>query len=395
MDFNFTPAERQFIKDVRAFLDEQAERADADEIMAPDRGDAHAQMANSPERRAFTKRMADRGYLGMTWSKAYGGREREGIYEYLLNEELALRGMPQIGKGVGCVGSTIIRHGSEEMKAEFLPKILAADIEFAIGYTEPSAGSDLASLKLEAKREGDEWVLNGQKVFSSSAHFADWYWLAARTDPNVPKHKGISLFLVPMNHPGITIHEIKAMGHYRTNQVFLDDVRVPLSALVGEENRGWTYICEALDFERFTMWTLNPLLRKFERAMDAIRTTRRQGGLLSDDPVIRRDVTRLAIEMETAKILQRRVVMEASAGRVPAVEAAMFKLKSTRLGQKLTNFMMDVLGPTSVLTRGNEDAVDNGVWAQFYETTTIDTIAGGSSEVQKNIIAKRGLGLPT
>jgi 3-oxocholest-4-en-26-oyl-CoA dehydrogenase alpha subunit len=393
MDFHFKKEEIAFVAQVRAFLDAQATRDDANEIMAPQR-DAHAQIADSPERRAFNKRLAAQGYIGMSWPKEFGGQERDGIYEYLLNEELALRGMPQIGKGVGCVGKTIIRHGSDGMKAEFLPKILAADIEFAIGYSEPSAGSDLASLTLKAVLEGDEWVLNGQKMFSTSAHFADWYWLAARTDPDAPKHKGISLFLVPMKHPGITIHELKALGRYRTNQVFLDNVRLPRTALVGEVNKGWTYICEALDFERFTMWTLNPLLRKFERAMEALRTTRRNGRELSQDPTIRRDMARLAVDLETVKMFQIRVLAEASAGRVPTIEAAMFKLKSTRLGQQLTNFVMDALGPPAILLAGSPDAVDDGIWAQFYQTTTIDTIAGGSSEIQKNIIARRKLGLP-
>lgn len=393
MDFNLRPEELEFARQVREFLDAQADRPDADEVMAPDR-DAHSQLADSPERRAFNKRMAAKGYLGMSWPAEYGGQEREGIYEYLLNEELALRGMPLIGKGVGCVGKTIIRHGSAEMKAEFLPKILAADVEFALGYSEPSAGSDLAALKLKAVKEGNEWVLNGQKVFSTSAHFADWYWVAARTDPDAPKHKGISVFLIPMNHPGLTVHEIKTMGDHRTNQVFFDNVRVLESALVGEVNKGWTYVCEALDFERFTFYTVNPLLRKFERLLDTIRVAKREGRLLVDDPAVRRDAARLATEVEAAKMLQRLVVSEASKGRVPALEAAMYKVFSTRLGQQITDFALDVLGPEGILRNGAEDAVERGVWEHFYQTTPLDTIGGGSSEVQKNIIARRGLGLP-
>lgn len=393
MDFNLRPEELEFARQVREFLDAQADRPDADEVMAPDR-DAHSQLADSPERRAFNKRMAAKGYLGMSWPAEYGGQEREGIYEYLLNEELALRGMPLIGKGVGCVGKTIIRHGSAEMKAEFLPKILAADVEFALGYSEPSAGSDLAALKLKAVKEGNEWVLNGQKVFSTSAHFADWYWVAARTDPDAPKHKGISVFLIPMDHPGLTVHEIKTMGDHRTNQVFFDNVRVPENALVGEVNKGWTYVCEALDFERFTFYTINPLLRKFERLLDTIRAAKREGRPLADDPAVRRDAARLATEVEAAKMLQRLVVSEASKGRVPALEAAMYKVFSTRLGQQITDFALDVLGPTGVLRNGAEDAIDRGVWEHFYQTTPLDTIGGGSSEVQKNIIARRGLGLP-
>lgn len=393
MNFKLSAEERAFVESVRAFLDEEAKREDAHEIMAPDR-DAHSQLADSPERRAFNRRMAERGYLGMSWPKEYGGKDMPGIYEYLLNEELALRGAPLIGKGVGCIGKTIIRHGSPELKREFLPLILKGEIEFALGYSEPSAGSDLASLKLQAVRDGEEWVLNGQKIFSTSAHFADWYWVAARTDPKAPKHKGISVFLVPMNHPGLTVHEIKTMGNHRTNQVFFDNVRIPADRLVGKLNEGWTYVCEALDFERFTLYTVNPLLRKFERALEAIRTVRREGRLLCEDPVVRRDAARLAAEVETAKMLQRRVIAAAGKGRVPAVEAAMYKVFSTRLGQQITDFVLDLLGPCGVLRKGDEHAVDGGVWEHFYQTTPLDTIGGGSSEIQKNIIARRGLGLP-
>lgn len=393
MDFNLKSDEQDFVKKVRAFLDAQADRPDAAEVMAPDR-DAHSQLANSPERRAFNKRLADQGYLGMSWPKEFGGQARDGIYEYLLNEELALRGMPLIGKGVGCIGKTIIRHGSDAMKAEFLPKILAADIEFALGYSEPSSGSDLASLRLKAERDGDEWVLNGQKVWTTSAHFADWYWVAARTDPAAPKHKGISVFLIPMDHPGLTVRETKTMGDHRTNEVFFDNVRIPLDRLVGKENEGWLYVCEALDFERFTFYTVNPLLRKFERAIEALKAVKRAGRVLSDNPVIRRDIARLATDIETAKLLQRRVVGEASKGRIPAVEAAMYKVYSTRIGQRLTNFMLDALGPVGLLRHGADGTVDGGVWEHFYQTTPLDTIGGGTSEVQKNIIARRGLGLP-
>ena len=393
MDFKLSPSEEKFVGEVRAFLDEEAKRADAAEIMAPDR-DAHSQLANSPERRAFNKRMAARGYLGMSWPKEFGGKDIEGMYEYLLNEELALRGAPLIGKGVGCIGKTIIRHGSETMKREFLPLILDAEVEFALGYSEPSSGSDLASLRLKAEKQGDEWVLNGQKVWTTSAHFAEWYWVAVRTDPVAPKHKGISVFLIPMNHPGLTVRPIITMGDHRTNEVFFDNVRVKEDRLVGELNKGWVYVCEALDFERFTFYTINPLLSKFERAVAAIKKTRRNGTCLADDMGVQRHIGRLATEVETAKMLQRRVVDAASKGQVPAIEAAMYKVFSTRLGQEITDFVLNCLGARGLLRHGAQEAVDNGVWEHFYQTTPLDTIGGGTSEVQKNIIARRGLGLP-
>ena len=393
MDFRLSEEERAFVAEVRAFLDKEALREDAADVMAPDR-EADSMLSDSPARRAFNRRLAERGYLGMTWPVEYGGSNRPGIFEYLLNEELAGRGAPLIGKGVGCIGKTIIRHGSEDMKQRFLPLILDAEVEFALGYSEPGSGSDLASLKLKAERDGEGWVLNGQKVWTTSANFAEWYWVAARTDPDAPKHKGISVFLIRMDHPGLTVRPIVTMGHHHTNEVFFDNVRIGPETLVGELNKGWTYVCEALDFERFTFYTINPLLQKFERALEALRTTTRGGVPLADDIGVRRQVGRLGAEVETAKMLQRRVVDAASKGMVPAIEAAMYKVFATRLGQLITDFVLDHLGPTGLLRGDAEGAVDGGVWEHFYQTTPLDTIGGGTSEVQKNIIAKRKLDLP-
>lgn len=392
VDFRFTEDEQKFINKVREFLDQEAQHEDAHDTMAPDR-EADAMLCDSPERRAFNKRLAGEGYLGMSWPNQFGGQEAPGIFDYLVNEELASRGSPLIGKGVGCIGKTLIRHGSEKLKAEFLPQILNADIEFALGYTEPGSGSDLASLKLKAVRDGDDWVLNGQKTFTTSAHFADWYWVAARTDTDAPKHKGISVFLLPMDHPGLTIHAIETMGDHRTNEVFFDDVRVSNDYLVGELNKGWIYICEALDFERFTLYTINPLLNKFEALLKLVKSTERDGKPLTDDRAVRRDLARMATDIETAKMLQRRVIHAASKGGVPAVEAAMCKLYSTELGQRLADLALDLVGPMGLLRHEADDSLAHGKWEHSYRATVVDTIGGGSSEVQKNIIARRGLGL--
>lgn len=393
MDFRLSEEERAFVAEVTAFLDREALHEDADDVMAPDR-EADSMLADSPARRAFNRRLAEQGYLGMTWPVEYGGSNRPGIYEYLLNEELAGRGAPLIGKGVGCIGKTLIRHGSDVLKQEFLPKILNAEVEFALGYSEPSAGSDLAALRLRAERTDKGWVLNGQKTFTTSAHFADWYWVAARTDPAAPKHKGISVFLIPMDHPGLTIHEIKTMGDHRTNAVYFDNVEVPHDRLVGEENKGWIYVCEALDFERFTFFTVNPIITKFAALLELLKGTGRNGAALTSDPLIAREIARLAADVEAAKMLQRRVIAAASKGAVPAVEAAMYKLFSTQLGQRLANFALDALGAEGLLSHGATDAPADGKWEHSYRATVLDTIGGGSSEVQKNIIARRGLGLP-
>jgi len=394
VDFRFSAQEENFIADVKAFIGEQKKLPGADTVFDPDR-EADSSLSDSDERRAFNRRLSKAGYLGMSWGEQYGGQGKEGIYDYLLNEELACVGAPLIGKGVGCIGKTLIAHGSEKLKQEFLPKILNAEMEFALGYSEPSAGSDLASLRLKAERDGDDWVLNGQKMWTTSAHFADWYWVAARTDPDAPKHKGISVFLIPMNHPGLTVSAIETMGDHRTNQVFFDNVRVPGDYLVGEVNKGWLYVCEALDYERFTLYTVGPILTKFAALVELLKSTVRDGRPRSEDPLIRSKIAILAAELEAAKMLQRRVIAAARKGQVPTVEAAMYKLYSTELGRRLANFAMDAIGPMSLLRHASEDAPAHGKWEHSYRATVVDTIGGGSSEVQKNIIARRGLELPS
>src|SRR5260221_1863444 len=229
MDFDFSPAQQAFLAEVEAFLD--VEQVPGETGVFDVTRENMAQIVDTPARRAFMRKIADRGWLGITWPKEWGGSEGDGIYEYLLNEALAARGGPQIGKGVGIIGKTILAHGSPFLKEKFLPKILRNEVEFAVGYSEPDSGSDAASMKLKAERvtqDGVEgWVLNGQKTWTTSAHFAEWYWVGARTDNTVAKHFGITLFLVPLDHPGITIQGIWTMGDERTNSGFFDDVFVP------------------------------------------------------------------------------------------------------------------------------------------------------------------------
>lgn len=393
MDFEFSAEEQAFVEEARRFLAAERSRGDLAGVFAPGR-EADSQLADTPARRAFMQRLSEAGYLGMSWGREYGGQERAGVFDYLLNEELASVGAPLIGKGVGCIGKTLIAHGSEKLKREFLPKILAAEVEFALGYSEPGAGSDLASLRLRATRLEGGWQLDGQKMWTTSAHFADWYWVAARTDPEAPRHKGISVFLLPMRQPGLTVTEVKTMGGHRTNQVFFDAVFVPEDYLVGELNRGWVYVCEALDYERFTMFTVGPLRVKFDALVELLRITQRDGQPLCEVPAIRSGIARLAAELESATMLQRRVIAAALKGAVPSVEAAMYKLYSTELGRRLADFALDALGAEGLLSEGSPDALAGGRWEHSYRATVVDTIGGGASEVQRNIVARRGLGLP-
>src|SRR5438067_5832969 len=325
MNFDFSPEQVSFLQEVKHFLDEN----DDPDIFDLTRENM-AQIVDTPKRRAFMAKMGEKGWLGITWPKEWGGQDGEGVYEYLLNEALARRGGPQIGKGVGIIGKTILAHGTEKMKKEFLPKILRNEVEFAVGYSEPDAGSDAASMKLKATRDGEGWRLNGQKTWTTSAHFAEWYWVGARTDPE-SKHQGITLFLVPLDHPGITINAIWTMGDERTNDVFFDDVWVSDDYVVGEVHRGFQYISEALDLERFTMFTFSPIQQRLDLLTEYVRTTERDGKPLRDDPVIRQRVARLTTEAEVARVLGLRVVAasmkaERTKGAPPTVESSEYKL---------------------------------------------------------------------
>lgn len=390
MDFDFTADQLDFLREVEEFLDANHDPA----VYEPARENG-AQLIDTPERRAFMQKLASQGWLGITWPSEWGGQDGDGVYEYLLNEALARRGCPQIGKGVGIIGKTLLAHGSEKLKREFLPGILDATVEFAVGYSEPDAGSDAASMRLRATRDGQGWRLNGQKTWTTSAHFADWYWLGARTDPEAPKHHGITLFLVPLDHPGITIQAIDTIGNERTNSVFLDDVWVSDEYVVGEVNKGFQYISEALDLERFTMFTLSPILARLDLLIDYVAAADRDGKPLRDDPVVRRTIARLLTQAEMARMLSVRVVDASSRpGPPPTVQASEYKLYATEFSRRLANVAMDLSGPGGVLAFGVEDAPMRGRSESTYRYTVIDTIGGGASEIQKNIISRRGLGLP-
>ncbi len=388
MNFEFSAEENAFVADVDALL--EANRS-------PDCMDEHAeqlsQTVDSPAKRALIGKLANKGWLGMSWPAEYGGQERSGIYDFLLTERLSRFGAPQPGKGVGIVGKTIIRHGNERLKKEFLPKIIRGEVEFAIGYSEPQAGSDAAAMSLKATRDGDGWRLNGTKIWTTSAHFADWYWLGARTDPDAPKHKGITLFLLPMDTPGMTIQPTWTIGDERTNQVFFDNVFVDGDYVVGEINRGWTYICEALDLERFAMMPLGVLETKIEAFCEWVRMETRDGEPRRRDPVVRHTVADLMARFEAARMLQHRVIAEALKG-VPTVSSSKYKLFMNTLGQRLADAALDIMGPAGILKPGAPDAPLNGRFERSYRYTVVDTIGGGTSEIQKNIIARRGLGLP-
>jgi alkylation response protein AidB-like acyl-CoA dehydrogenase len=403
LDFDFTPEQNAFLAEVEAFLD-----ANDDIDVFDVTRENMAQIVDTPKRRAFMKSLGHQGWLGLTWPKQYGGAEGEGVSEFLMNEALAGRGGPQIGKGVGIIGKTLIAHGSDFLKEKFLPMILENDVEFAVGYSEPNAGSDAASMKLKAERhttdDGQEgWLLNGQKTWTTSAHFAEWYWLGTRTDTS-NKHQGITLMLVPLDQPGIDIRAIWTMGDERTNEVWIDNVFVPDEYVVGEVNKGFQYISEALDLERFTMFTFSPIKQRLDVLTDYVKETERDGEPLREDPVIRRQLAQLHTQAEVARVLGLKFVSETmkveaatKAGHrlpPPTLQSSEYKLYATEFSRRLADASMDIGGPGTQLRVKTADAPMAGRAESTYRYTVIDTIGGGASEIQKNIIARRGLGLP-
>ena len=390
MDFEFSPEEQAFAEKVERWLVENHDPV----VMDPTR-ENFTQLVDTPERRAFMKKLAAQGWLGMSWPKEYGGQEIEGVYEFILNEALSKHAAPQIGKGVGIIGKTLIRHGSEKLKREFLPKILNAEVEFAVGYSEPQAGSDAANMQLRAEKVDGGWKLNGQKIWTTSAHFADWYWFGARTDPDKSKHDGISLFLLPMNAPGLEVQSMPTIGKDTTNQVFFTDVFVPDDYLVGERGRGFQYISEALDLERFTMFTLSPIEERTKLLCEYVRSAQRDGEPLRCDPLVRQQIAQLVTSTEVAHCLSIRFVCAAKGGgKPPTTDSAQYKLFATQLSQRACDVALDVIGAAGQIKVDTEDAPLGGRFEGAYRCTVVETIGGGSSEIQKNIIARRKLGLP-
>ena len=388
MNFRFSEEEEAFRKEVQEFIEAEM----TDEIRSRWLGG----LLDTKERRDFVTKMAERGWLQMGFPEEYGGSgDGMALAQYIMNEELHKAQAPIVGKNLGVVVNTLLHHGSEKLKQEFVPRILRNEIQWALAYTEPEAGSDLANMQMRALEDGDEFVLNGQKRFITSAHFADYMWTGVRTDPDAPKHKGISLLIIDAESPGITVTPLWTIIGERTNDVFFDNVRVPNERLVGELNRGWQYITEALTYERFAMTSIAPTVRKLDRLIDWVKDAERDGKRLVDDPVVRRKVARLAIQVEVGKMLDLRCLCEAvRPDYVPYIEAAMNKMWGGIIETVLSDETLDILGPYGYLWGEQEYAEMPGDVADDYLWAGHQRVAAAGVDLAKNIIAQRHLGLP-
>jgi len=384
MDFRDSPEQAALRAEVRAFA--AADPAVAARPFAEDGWIA----GFDPE---FSRRLAARGWIGMTWPRQYGGRERSYLERLIVTEELLLAGAPVAAHWFGDrqIGPALLAHGSPEQKAELVPKIARAEVTFCIGMSEPGAGSDLAALATRADVDGDAFVIRGQKIWTSFASDADYCYLVARTDSDAARHKGISELLVPMKLPGITVRPIRDMvGESHFGELFFDDVRVPRSALIGKQNNGFYQIMQQLDYERSGIERLvsnAPLWRA------ALRHAR-ESGLTARDPALRNQLAELEIAWRAGRGLVYRVADMLSQGRVPNHEAAVAKTFCTSLEQRISDAVSRIFGAAAALDPDDPRAPLAGRAARTLLYAPAYTIQGGTNNILRNIIATRGLGLP-
>ncbi len=345
----------------------------------------------------WTAALAEHGWVAPHWPREYGGAGLTPVEQFIFKQEMAWSGAPAVGgQGVSQLGPTLIVHGTDEQKKEHLPKILSGEVDWRQGYSEPGAGSDLASLQTRAIRDGDDYVINGQKIWTSLAHHADWLYVLARTDPDAPKHRGISFLLVNKSTPGISVRPLIDMGfrHY-FNEVFFEDVRTPVSNRVGEENRGWYVGMTLLDYERSNITGAISTRRTLNRLFDYLKSDDGKAkSTLDRNASARLAIADRAIETEVMFNFSFRIISMQGRGMIPNYEASVSKLFNSELAQRTAHTGTQVFGLHSNVWPGDEHAALDGEFTRSYVSSVSATIAAGTSEIQRNIIATRGLGLP-
>ena len=381
MDYNFTPEEEKFRNDVREFFTKE------DKLVTKAKNEFETGQGFGPACWEILQKVGSRGWLCPTWPKKYGGLELSFMHRYIIQEEMHYFLNMYGTVGAGMAGPIILRHGSKDQKKKYLIPLAKGEIEFVLGYTEPEAGSDLASLTMSAEDKGDHYLINGQKMFNTRAHYSQYHWLGARTKVTKPNHKGISLFVVDLTTPGITLTPYITLGGTRTNGIFYDNVKVPKDTLVGEENRGFYYILEALAYER--IMTVSALERDFKAFLNFIKTNG-----LDNDPVVKQKVAEVAIDVEASKLLVLKVAWMLDNDIIPSHEAAMLKIQVTETEQRMINTAMQILGPYGQLTKESKWSQLDGLFEWRYRDSVEELIVRGTSEIMRNIIADRALGLP-
>ena len=357
-----------------------------DEVQGSDDGE--------PSYTRYIRRMGEDGWLGLGWPREYGGQARGPIEQMIFVEESHWAGVPLPLLTLNSVGPTLMALGTAEQKQRILPGILRGQIHFSIGYTEPSAGTDLASLRTRAIRDGDEYVINGEKIFTSAIQYADYVWLAARTDPDAPKHKGLSVFIVPVDTPGFHWAPLATIAGDITSSTFYDDVRVPVENLVGVENQGWKLITNQLNHERVAICPSSGLLRSLTEVRRwAQEHVLADGRKVIDQEWVRTALAKVHAKVDVLKLLNWRVAWAADKGLSPA-DASVTKVYGTELALEVYRLLMEVVGQAAYLTEGSPGAALQGRLERNARSQTIFTFGGGTNEIQRDIIAMVGMGMP-
>ena len=389
MEFAFSAEDDAFRRELTEFVRQER----VPEWDDADRGSDEASWTATKQMR---QKLADRGWLTMHWPEEYGGQKASPVRSTIFNDEMTYHRAPgRDNFGVRMMGATLMMHGSEEQKSLHLPPVARGEVQWCQGYSEPETGSDLASLDTRAVRDGDEFVINGSKIWTSMGHRGDWIMLLARTDTDAPKHRGISFFLVDMKTPGIQVRPIIDMAsRHNFNQVIFDNVRVPARNLVGEENRGWYVAVTLLDFERSGIDYSSNGRRLLDDTWRYATDTKRDGQVLAQVPWVRNLMADRYIECEVARLIAYNVAYMQGEGLVPNKEASMSKVFGSETVQRVTKTCMEVLGMYGFLNRRDKWAPLEGRIQENWMMSFSGTIAAGTSEIQRNVIASRGLGLP-
>jgi alkylation response protein AidB-like acyl-CoA dehydrogenase len=396
MDFTLTPEQQSFRDEVRDWLKRNLPRSWVERLHGGSdipRPDAYEFL------RQWQGKLNEAGFVGLTWPKESGGRGLTFMEEMILQQEMALAKAPPVLNilAVGMAGPTIIAYGTEEQKKRYPPKMLSCEEIWCQGYSEPNAGSDLASLQTRAVKEGEYYVVNGQKVWTSLAHIADWMMLLARTDPDAPKHKGITYFLLDMKSPGVTVKPLKQItGDAEFNEVYFDNVRIHESHILGGLNNGWGVGLTTLMYERLALgFGIQVRLRiALDALVELARHTVKNGVPVTQDPVMRQKLAQMWIDTEVFKYTGARAITKLLKGELPGPEASTGKMMWVEGHQRLQELAMEIEGPFSQLSQGSPWAVAGGLWQHTFLRSRANSIEGGTTEIQRNIIGERVLGLP-
>ncbi|MFU8765221.1 MAG: acyl-CoA dehydrogenase family protein [Haliea sp.] len=392
MDIEFSPAQRQLRDEFRSYMRELMTptlRAELQQPLATEGG--------GPLWREAMMRMGADGWIGLGWPTEWGGRGYGPIEQYIFIEEVTRAGLPFPYLTTESIGPAIAEFASDEVREQLLPRILAGEMVVAIGYSEPHAGTDMAALRTAAVREGDEYVINGQKVYTSLAHFADYVFLAVRTgDPEtLPRHKGISIILVPTNAPGFSYTPIYTVGDGETNTTWYDNVRVPVANLIGGENRGWQVVTSQLNRERLTLMNPGTANLLYQQTLDYARTTLAADGRpLLDQPRVQRAFASVYSQLRVLQLACRKQAWAIANGSLETADASAIKVSGYEIFLSCYRSLLEILGPDGILKRGSAGALLHGQLELIYRSVPVYGFAGGTNEIQRDLVAQFGLGLP-